>query len=136
MILQRNSGGVTHSLLRYGGPPKGGPTEQTGKGKVRRPTLYAYPRAQPSRDSLSRDGTARTSLANTARGAPSGSPCRHGGKQIQARARHSTSIAVAFATGIEGKPAGLRNRWAARNPRPYWVLIGLATARATELGQL
>ena len=136
MILQRNSGGVTHSLLRYGGPPKGGPTELTGKGTVRGPTLYAYPRAQPSRDSLSRDAIARTTHANTARGAPFLSPQCHGVEQIQARIRHSTTIAVAFVTGIEGKPAGLRNRWAARNPRPYWVLIGLATAMATELGQL
>ena len=76
-----------------------------------------------SRTSLSRDGAARIIHAKAARGATFRSPQWHGVQQadamlsarIQARLRHSTTIAVAFVTGIEGKCAGLRILGAAKN---------------------
>ena len=81
------------------------------------------PHATPAPGSPSRDAIARTMHANTARSAPSRSSHRHDVEQveaklsarIQARLRHSTTIAVAFVTGIEGKCAGLRILGAAKN---------------------
>ena len=87
--------------------------------------MKAYPRAQPSRTSLSRDGVARTIHAKATRGARSLSPHWHGVGQadvmlsarIQARSRHTLgetrTSSLAKGTSTTATLAGVEGVWSA-----------------------